>query len=140
MQTITSQKVLSRVLVAIAVLTLLQIAAQTYDLYWIFPNLDRPMHLLGGIWLGFLGTWVAIRLRLITRFASFRYVFIVLLTAFLVGFGWEVFEYGISRLIDSGIALQPSTIDTALDLVLDLLGAMGVAFYYMIRKYDITFS
>jgi hypothetical protein len=64
----------------------------------------------------------------------------VLVVSLVLGIGWEAFEYLLPLFIDSGITFQPSQIDTALDLVLDLLGAMLVAFYYMIRKYDITFS
>ena len=137
MNTITERRLLWYVLACIATLTVLQIAAQTYDLYWIFPNLDRPMHLFGGVWLGWVGTWLSVRARLVATFRSWRYLGIVLVVAAALGTAWESFEFILSVVLDSGLVLQPSPVDTALDLVLDMLGAVLVVTYCMIRGYVI---
>lgn len=138
MNTMTLNALAQRVFAAIATLTILQIIAQTYELYWIFPNLDRPMHFLGGVWLGLLVTWLLARFRLVRHLATMGYVWAVLGLSLLLGLGWEGFEFGLSHLVDSGINLQPSPIDTMLDLVLDMLGAMVVALWFMMKKYVIV--
>lgn len=137
MNSITERRLLWYVLLFIVVLTGLQILAQEYDLYWIFPQLDRPMHFLGGLWLGWTATWLGVRFGLVRRFRSWRYLGIVLAVSAVLGLAWEGFEALVSAVIDSGIQLQPSPIDTTFDLVLDMLGATLVATYCMIKGYAI---
>lgn len=105
---------------------LVQLSAQKIGLYWIYPNLDIPMHFFGGVWLGFLATWAVLRFSLVNEILSFTYLFFVGLIALFVGLGWEAFEY----IIGAGMQLSP--IDTQLDLVMDLLGAYVVALFLLI--------
>lgn len=94
-------------LLAVA-LTYLQSEAILNFLYWRYDWFDNLMHLLGGVTIGvFLIGLLAKR-----RMGAYGGLLIVLFVS------WEVFEYvfGIPR--ESNYAL-----DTASDLVLDMLGA-----------------
>jgi hypothetical protein len=93
---------------AVAALNLL---AFEYFLYWRYDWYDLMMHFLGG---------AAIGVFLIGLSRTFR-PRAYLLLFFLVAVGWEVFEYvfGIPR-------EENYRLDTALDLLMDALGALGV--------------
>jgi len=112
-------------------LGIMQIIAQEIGLYWIYPNFDIPMHFLGGVWLGFLSTWLLFRLRIVKRLHSGWYLFGLGVVSLLVGLGWEVFEYLMDQWIDTN--MQPSLMDTKLDLVMDLLGAYIVGLWILTK-------
>lgn len=123
---VNHQAILKKGLWVLLAVGLVQLSAQKIGLYWIYPNLDIPMHFFGGVWLGFLATWAVLRFSLVNEILSFTYLFFVGLIALFVGLGWEAFEY----IIGAGMQLSP--IDTQLDLVMDLLGAYVVALFLLI--------
>lgn len=108
--------------ISAVVLALANNLAVSFSLYWQYLWLDIPMHALGGIVaaLGFLSFFAHhLPHKKRTRF------FVVLLAVLFVGIAWEVFEYfnGI------GLTREKSIIaDTALDLVMDLVGGV-IAFF-----------
>ncbi|TSC69476.1 MAG: hypothetical protein G01um101456_157 [Parcubacteria group bacterium Gr01-1014_56] len=87
--------------------------------FWYYPWFDIPIHMVGGLTIGFWGLALATR-----RQFSFRRTFVcVLLLAIAVGSVWELFEY-VSGLTEGEDGYW---FDTLKDLGDDLFGAF-VAF------------
>ncbi len=129
---VNHQTILKKGLFVLAIVGIAQLVAQKIGLYWIYPNFDIPMHFFGGVWLGFLATWAVLRFSLVKQIDSMMYLFVVGVVAFLVGFGWEAFEYLVDGWLRVG--MQINLIDTKLDLVMDLLGAYCVALGILIHN------
>src|SRR3989344_5789223 len=101
------------VILPLAILTWFAVA---YALYWRIWWLDIPMHFAGGVWAGLCAAWLLMR-----RGNSFPLLW-CLGFALIVGVAWEIFEYS------EGIAnayYMSYQLDTAKDIVMDLLGAAG---------------
>jgi len=104
---------------SLVTLALLQLLSVKLFLYWVYPALDIPMHVLGGVTvaLGFLA--------LAPRFAReslWRGLSATLLVVLVVGVGWEAYEYATGTIFDSHAPIA----DTILDVVMDLVGgALG---------------
>lgn len=126
------QKVMRWGLYVLVFLGFVQILAQKWGLYWIYPDFDIPMHFLGGVWLGFVATWFGFRFKLIPSLNSFGYLAIIGFIVLVFGIGWEFFEYIMDIIVKSN--MQPSWIDTKLDLVMDLLGGYLVGLFLMLTS------
>jgi len=105
----------------------LHITALTYALYWLLPWFDLLMHFLGGFLVACIVVFVLLYLKHIAYknlfFSGRRILFLVFTVTLFVGVMWEVFEY-IFSLWDTVNYI----LDTAIDLVMDLLGAVSVYF------------
>lgn len=102
--------------------------ALTFSLYYIYPWLDMPMHILGGITiaLGYQSSYI------FKKFAQFLpHTFLATLAAALViGGGWEVYEYAVGVMTGSIF----SAADTMKDISMDALGgAVGFVVAKAIR-------
>jgi len=114
----------TRVLLGIAALglliALLQFFATEYYLYWEFWWYDVMMHFLGGAFIGASYLW-ALRFEFSShsalRIPVFASAFLVVLG---VGVAWEVFEY-----VTDSYAAVNYTLDTILDLLMDMAGMMA---------------
>ncbi|MDP3735519.1 MAG: hypothetical protein Q8R39_03780 [bacterium] len=87
--------------------------------YWEYAWLDLLMHFLGGVIVALLVRWGSERVWGV-RFSLAT----VILAVLFVGIAWEVFEYAL------GLIEVPRDVyikDTAVDLILDMLGAALVA-------------
>jgi hypothetical protein len=104
----------------------LQHLALAESLYWRFWWMDIIMHGLGGL---LVGAVVAYAIRY--RFPALlpRAYALVILAIVLVGVSWEVFEY-LYRIYDA----RNYPLDTSIDLVMDLLGALLGAFVLLWRS------
>lgn len=91
--------------------------------FFIYPWLDTPLHLLGGI---FVGTVACLFLP-----RSMQKVIYVLLAAFIVGILWELFEL-ITKLTEWGTLVYFK--DTFHDLALDCLGGLIASLFIVFRK------
>lgn len=102
-----------------AVVFILHSIGTTNYLYWVYWWYDIMMHSLTGFVVGGLVGWVIFRqFEMISFSRALAWTFGVTLV---IGIGWEFFEY----FIDPMYAEQPGIVfDTALDLVLDTLGAL----------------
>lgn len=100
----------------------LHVGAEYFHLYWRYRWLDIPMHFLGGVWLGMLGVWCWHAVR--SDMPSYaRVVVVACSTAFMLGCVWEAYEYAV--FVWGGSALPSNYAgDTALDLLMDLTGAL----------------
>lgn len=104
-----------------AIFVLNEIAVERY-LYWYFWWYDIMMHFLGGVVIGGIAVWM--QLRFFPLASPRAIVLTVLASIVLVGTGWEIFEY----FIDPTYAQQADIVfDTALDLIMDTLGALVAA-------------
>lgn len=121
MQTGTTRTLIGLLILAGAIFILNEVAVERY-LYWYFWWYDIMMHFLGGVVIGGIAVWM--QLRLLPAASSRTTMITVLASIALVGIGWEIFEY----VIDPTYAEQPGIVfDTALDLVMDTIGALIAA-------------
>jgi len=108
-------------------IALLQFLATRYFLYWEFWWFDIVMHFLGGLFIGVSYLWLLrfeasaqLQKRVPVLVSSFFAVF-------LVGILWEIFEYVTGMYVETGY-----TLDTMLDLTMDIVGMMSA--YLIFRR------
>jgi len=126
------QKMMRLGLYTLVGLGLMQVFAQKTGLYWIWPDFDIPMHYWGGLWLGFVATWFVVRFKIINNLYSAGYLLMIGLVVLLVGAGWELFEYLVDGWLNT--SMQPSKIDTYLDLIMDMLGGYTVGLWVLLNN------
>jgi len=103
-------------------------AALTFSLYYIYLWLDMPMHVLGGVTIA-LGYHSSYVLKKYTQRLPHTLLATVI-AAFVVGAGWEAYEYGVG-LVTGGLF---SAADTLKDIVMDCAGgALGFVVAKAIR-------
>lgn len=103
--------------IASSILAVTHILALQFYLYWQFPWFDVPMHFLGGIVVA-LGVFTAYDFRLPLPKRWLR-LFPVVAAVLMVALAWEYYEILI------GIPIEENhKIDTAIDLVLGVLGGL----------------
>ncbi|MDD5165536.1 MAG: hypothetical protein PHG25_03320 [Candidatus Pacebacteria bacterium] len=110
-------------LIALVVLFIAHILGNTFDLYTHINGYDIPMHILGGVGIGF--SIIAV-LRSCT-FKIDNYYWVGVLLVFIGGFLWELFEayYGIAG---APVGTKAYYIDTIKDLFDDTLGGLIVVY------------
>ncbi|MBY0539446.1 hypothetical protein K2P56_03390 [Patescibacteria group bacterium] len=104
----------------VALLGALQQLAFAHYLYWRYSWYDILMHFLGGVVVGAVYLWV-VRYELPAFFKKYETFLYVFAFSLLVGILWEVFEFFVG--IDREFSYPVRQIDTAIDLVMDVLGA-----------------
>ena len=102
--------------IIVTIVIALHAAASYFGWYWIFRWFDIPMHILGGVFAGYLG-------MVIYMFRTGRKnpsLWIPLLTALIVGIAWEFLEnaYGVSGLN------AVYRFDTIKDIIDDMMGGV----------------
>lgn len=105
----------------------LQLLATRYFLYFELWWFDIPMHFLGGLFIGsaFLWAWrFEPIVKRMTPLSMFMSAFLATLT---IGIAWEIFEY-----VTDSYAAANYTLDTALDLLMDIF---GMAAAYLLFKF-----
>jgi hypothetical protein len=96
-------------------LTVVTWFAVEHSLYWRIWWLDMPMHIAGGLWAGLCAAWILAR-----QGKTFTLAW-CLAFAFLIGIGWEIFEYS------EGLTMPvyfDYPYDTTKDLFMDLFGSV----------------
>ena len=97
------------------------------------------MHFLGGLFVGMLALWMYffVFTRGKTKIGTWLHdhvgvVAFSLLSVLIIGFAWELFEFG----VDNVIALSDvrSLLDSASDLAWDAAGGMLAALYFLKKK------
>lgn len=107
-------KILSALLLTLSIFSVSHFVFQPMDLYFILPNLDILMHVLGGFAFGFL--FISI-----FEFKSFKVSFLAIaLSVLFVGIVWEVYEW-VSDIIN--LRTYGGWVDTVKDIFDDMLGA-----------------
>ena len=99
------------------------VIADRFYLYWTIPNIDVPVHILGGI---MAGLFVGVGLLIFRQPETWAKV---VFFTFLIGVGWEVLEV-ITHAVDVTVWWYPY--DTLKDLIDDIIG--GTIAYFIGRK------
>lgn len=111
---------LALLVIAFVVLTLDRIAQDNY-LYWTYWWYDIMMHFLGGFLVAGIALWFLARFSHESVRVARRALIVAVVTAVIVGTGWEFFEYFSGALLQQNGSIVG---DTALDLVMDTVGAL----------------
>ncbi len=115
-------------LITLLAVVVLQSFADVFNWYYIFPHLDTPMHILGGMLVGFFA------LAYTPRGAnSIQKLLWTTIWVLIVGFSLEVVEW----LLDSrtGMLLQPNAFDTFTDILHDFAGGViAYCFGYFTKR------
>jgi hypothetical protein len=114
----------------------LHILAAKFDIYWLVPLFDVPMHFLGGFWIGLTSLWIYYIGEYVIPFKKTNraMLFASLISVLCVGLGWEVFEF-------LGDITGPTTIekiDVLQDICIDLLGGIAAYLYFKYRNRELT--
>lgn len=117
----------------IALIALLHILALNLYLYFYFWWLDLFIHFLGGAWVALACLWLLfISGKISWDRRHSRAAFIAaIMTSFIIGLGWEAFEYW-SGLIFVSVADYAR--DTVSDLIVDVSGGAAAALYFTLRR------
>lgn len=95
--------------------------------YYIFWYFDMPMHLIGGMTVSFLLVYIFYsKISSEEKFPVFR----LLISVFIIGFVWELYEQIVSVLISHNPQIY---LDSISDLFFDLAGGI-VGLLYITRK------
>jgi hypothetical protein len=114
-------------IVFIFLVNTLSIKFYWYSLLWWF---DMPMHFLGGLWIGLMGTWMyflgpfAKKDKLITISCV---ACVTLLSVFIIGVLWEGYEYFVQVSIPGATIGNP--LDSLSDLFFDMAGGVAATMY-----------
>lgn len=118
----------------ILILCVVQGVAVYWKLYFYLWWLDIPMHLFGGLWLGLSALVVYYASHLQNKDHSARFALVCALSsAFFIGVGWEVFEWGVDRI--NGLT-RVDFVDTLSDIVNDFIGAIVAWGIFTQRGYN----
>jgi hypothetical protein len=113
-----------------AVIFVLNKVASDHFYYWIYWWYDLMMHFLGGCLIGGLAAWGVVYVR--PTISPQRALSAIVIAIAAVGIGWEVFEYLTGQYVGQAAIVM----DTATDLLMDLLGALilGSGIYMALRS------
>ena len=92
-----------------------------YSIWW----WDMALHFLGGMWLALLMLWL-----LLWENAQKNLISQAILGVFIIGLGWEFYEYWINQWVAQG---PFSFLDSISDLFFDLAGGLTVLSLYAKR-------
>jgi hypothetical protein len=102
---------------------LLHKIALSWALYWTISWYDIMMHFLGGFLIALIILLIISRFKIIIF--NPKLIFILMMGGVLiVGLGWELFEIFFEL-----INIKTDKLDTIIDIVMDLLGAVAAFFY-----------
>ncbi len=100
----------------------LHFTALKFFLYWVLPWFDLLVHFIAGFLVALMGVWFFIyiaRMHAWVCFSSKNILHTVLFSVFIIGVGWEVFEF-----LEGLRVAQNYAVDTATDLIMDFFGAL----------------
>lgn len=103
------------------------LAQKFFGIYFLYPNFDIPMHLLGGVTMAMTGLSLLTiaedqKWLLLKKNPVFLRILLVVFFVALMAVLWEFHEFLMDHFL--GTHMQPSTFDTMKDLFLGLFGAL----------------
>ncbi len=120
------RKLLYQALFVATLLAAFHLTATALYLYWSYLWLDLVAHFLGGFFLTLVGA--ALLMRFVsTTIPRIRFFITLILFVSTASVLWEVFEHLAGVPVEANFLL-----DTALDLLLDFLGAMSAYAYAVV--------
>lgn len=115
--------------VLVGLLFLFNLMANAFYWYTSIFGFDKIMHFFGGVFLAFLVC--ALRPRPLESPVG-RSIIKVAFIVFIIGLGWEFFEYGVQFLIKGVHLADP--IDSVGDLIFDVVGGIIGTFFVILEK------
>lgn len=112
----------------------LHLLAIEFYLYWVFVWFDVLVHFFGGALVALTAFWFLFAARIIPRIPSTVSALLVsaLAATLFIGIAWEIFEYTINAFSATNYLL-----DTAADLIADVVGALAAVFYIRRSRFSI---
>ena len=119
------------ILVVIALMHQIGMAYHWYLYFWWF---DVVLHFLGGIWIGGMTLWFYFLTGTKKNVTTNVHVFVIAgITVLIIGVAWEIFQI----VIFTGVIDEDGYMfDTISDLILDTLGGLTAAGYFVWKKYN----
>ena len=114
----------------------LHITGIIYSLYFKIIWTDTVIHALGGFWVAGVALWFYYLSGYVKpRLSKGVHVFLIsILAAIVIGVLWEIFEVVTGATFVTRAAYVP---DTIVDLIADSVGALAMAFYFLLKKLNI---
>ncbi|MDO8591063.1 MAG: hypothetical protein Q7R65_03755, partial [bacterium] len=132
--TMVRNHILPLVLYTAMLMAALHIFAVIFSLYWLYWWIDIPLHFLGGFCVGLFSLWFFCAGKDIKpSLSSLRTLCVALAGAFVVGLGWEIFEYYTGAVFN---VLGDYTLDTLKDLTMDVTGGYVAHFYFLMVGFN----
>lgn len=128
-------RILIFLIFAIAIINAL---ATHFFWYWRIWWFDMPMHFLGGVWVGGMTLWwyyFGVRKNAPRAYSVWKIVFYAVLGAFVIGAGWELYEFIVDTLAGR---TDYNILDTLSDLFFDVSGGALAGMYLVYRHQIIT--
>jgi hypothetical protein len=119
-------------LVMFALIGILQLLADFFNWYYIFPRFDTPMHVFGGLLVGFFALAYTVK-----NMNPFQKLLWVIVWVIIIGVGVEVFEWLVTHFFkqDFGNLLQRDVLDTYSDILHDFIGgSLAYCFAFFTKK------
>ena len=123
------KKILKHIAILIVFIFLVNLLAIKFHWYFTIWWFDMPIHFLGGFFISLAVLWLYFYRNPWSRF-KITPAFISLLSVFIIGVLWEIFEFSLDRSLTINLL---SPIDSISDLFFDLSGGI-VGTMYMLRK------
>lgn len=126
-------KLLIHILFILVGLAIIHYLALSYKLYFTIGWLDLAVHFLASVCVALFVLWFFYlshtRLVGLLPEKGWYVFFLALGSTIFIGVAWEIFE------VWAGISFDPSRIlDTAFDIVMDILGGLGAGWYFTHTK------
>lgn len=119
----------------LAIIAVLQFAGLYYEIWKQIEWWDTAIHFLGGLWVGGMTLWFLVQ----GKNSHLRVFYIACVAfggAFIIGFGWEIYEVIVSKMLD--LALPSDYVrDTLTDLGADSAGGLLAALLYLITRAEV---
>ncbi|MCK9351176.1 MAG: hypothetical protein WCT49_01025 [Candidatus Paceibacterota bacterium] len=117
-------------LILITAICVLNFYAYRFHWYWEFWWFDIVMHTLGGMWVASAALWLRYFRNKDREQAVLRKKFVLFFSVFsvyVIGIGWELFEFSLDRFITFKIH---DAANTASDLFFDGVGGLFAVFLF----------
>jgi hypothetical protein len=108
-------------LVTLLLVVLLEVCADLFNWYYVFLNFDTPMHILGGMLVGFFAlSYTRSDMNLLQKLLW------VIAWSIAIGVLVEVVEWALDHLFHVQVAMlmQPNSWDTITDIIHDFIGGI----------------
>lgn len=109
------KKLLPKILFNGASIFIVNVLAMKFFWYYRYFWFDMPMHFWGGYFVGLIVLYLFSCFKKLPPFGVF------IISCFLIGFGWEIFEFIVQGLTG---ALLASPVDSLSDLLFDISGSL----------------
>jgi hypothetical protein len=124
-------KWMSRIAIVVVGICLVNYLATRYVWFTLIWWFDMPMHFMGGFFVALVALWLArytlLAKRILGRYRG-NYILVGMVAAFVVGIGWEVFEFSLQSIT---LVTLATPLDSLSDMFFDLAGGAAAILYVL---------